>query len=127
MDAEIIKDTRLDINEFNQLVKMLQSSNEDFDIACENVKNLNLNHVLLLLIVKFLTLYTRRKFIAYLKTIDININSEDLTFKNIHSIIPNDDYYKSIFEGMVNNSISASYLDLEDNDYIESIKVKIKW
>ncbi|BCV01482.1 MAG: hypothetical protein CM15mV42_1640 [uncultured marine virus] len=52
-----------------------------------------------------------------------------LTFKDLHEEVSasKKDILKVIFQGMVNKSIQDSYLDFEENSYIEYINVKIKW
>ena len=131
MDAEIIENTRLTFEEFCNLTKMLKASDEDYNVACENVKNLNLDQVYLKLIAKELSLVKRRRFIAYMVENGISLSYDDneLTFKFIHSEIKEGGHgeHKYIFEKMVNKSVENSYLDLEDNDYIDFIKVKVKW
>jgi len=131
MDAEIIENTRLTFEEFCNLTKMLKASDEDYNVACENVKNLNLDKIYLKLIAKELSLMKRRRFIAYMveNNISLSYDPNELTFKVIHSEIKESGHeeHKYIFEKMVNKSVENSYLDLEDNDYIDFIKVKVKW
>ena len=131
MDAEITENTGLTITEFNNTVKMLKSVEEDFNVGYAAAKNLKLEPVIYKLMAKELSLDKRRRFCTLLKEdniIDI-YPYKKLTFKDLHKevLASKNDILKVIFQGMVNKSIQDSYLDFEENSYIEYINVKIKW
>ena len=57
----------MEAHEFNSLKTMLTSSNEDFNIAVENIKNLKIDAIYIIFLVKILTLKKRSEFVIMMQ------------------------------------------------------------
>lgn len=131
----IEKITDITVQDFINIAELLEASNEDFELALENIKNLNFDLGSLLLFMKPLNLNRRMRFydvfIEDLKNYFSSKHSigEDLTLEKIHNMIfnSNNELSKEVFEKTVTKIILNSYSTANMFDFIKEIDIKIKW
>ena len=115
----------INIDQLNQLQKMLEGGDDDFEIAISNITNINLNQVYIKLISKNIRPHKRGRFLNALK-----ING-DMTFNGIYNDISADNtliesevlkkYYTNTIEVFITNAVNA--LDVPLN----KLKVESQW
>lgn len=77
----------IDVEVFENLVKMLNSSQEDQDLALENIKNINPDLLYHKLFVKSLLFKRRLKYVCFF---DLDLDWTDLTMLEIMKEVKND-------------------------------------
>jgi len=113
-------------NEFFSLVDMINSSNEDFEVAMENIKNLKLNNLYIKLLYKAINLSKRSEFVTAIEPLEYKIKEvpENFTLIALYDEIKNSNVYeyKDIFE----NIIGKTLLNMTTMTFIKDIKVNIR-
>lgn len=138
MDAKDVKNRGLTIPEYIHIVNMLQASEEDFEVATSNIKNLMDESpewdVLLKLMYKELVFSKRyafsRKFELNLDVSSKLINYNDplsyaSMYKEIKSLEKVDVNLKALFTYVISNIISKT--NTTAYDFIDDVNIKIKW
>jgi len=131
----IEKITDITVQDFINIAELLEASNEDFELALENIKNLNFDLGSLLLFMKPLDLNRRMRFYdAFNEDLKNYFSSkhsigEDLTLEKIHNMIFNshNELSKEVFEKTVTKIILNSYSTANMFDFIKEINIKVKW
>lgn len=121
------------VEEYKNILKMLNASEEDFNLAVETIINLDLYEHYYTIFVKQLALDRRSKFINRVK------ETKEISFAGVHIKVT--DYYqklvgmnpsknfKDCFEYYVANDVlrmHSPFLNAENN-FVESIEIKLKW
>jgi hypothetical protein len=115
----------INLDQLNQLQKMLEGGDDDYEIAISNIINLNLNQVYIKLISKNIKPQRRGRFLNAFQI------KGDMTFNGIYNDISIDNtliesevlkqYYASTIEVFITNAINA--LDVPLN----KLKVESTW
>lgn len=136
--------------EFISLKKMLSSdTEEDINVALENIKNLELDPLYILMLAKQCRVYTRNlildkfdsyifndpNFFNYKKEVmqrwGNNPTVVDISWENLHKTImehySDDDNAKKIFTTMFDAEIQVAIKTVIDYYFVDNINVKIKW
>lgn len=136
MDEKNVKNRGLTIPEYIHIVNMLQASNEDFEVATSNIRNLMDEgpewDILLRLIYKELVFSKRYAFSSEFKLASasklINYNdpfSYASMYKKIKSLEKDNVNLKALFNYIISNIISKT--NTTAYDFIDDVNVKIKW
>ena len=136
--------------EFISLKKMLSSdTDEDRNVALENIKNLELDPLYILMLAKQCGVYTRNlilekfdsyifkdpNFLNYKKEVQRrwgnNPTVVDISWENLHRTITehysDDDNAKKIFTTMFDAEIQVAIKTVIDYYFVDNINVKVKW
>jgi len=118
------------IVEFDHLIKMLKSSdNDDCNIAKENIKNLKLDFIPCLLIAKGLALESRSDFLKYLDAeMQIDLRYIDMRFHEIYKMIKENgskEENKILFKYLLEQEMQRYYADIYT--FCNKIDVSIQW
>ena len=137
MDEKNIKSRGLTIPEYIHIVNMLQASNEDFEVATSNIRNLMDESpewdILLKLMYKELVFSKRYAFSSEFKLAApdsklINYNdpfSYASMYRKIKSLEKDNVNLKALFNYIISNIISKT--NTTAYDFIDDVNVKIKW
>jgi hypothetical protein len=123
------------LEEFKNLLKMLNASQDDFDLAVETIRNMDLHVEFPVLIAKCMSLDKRVEFIKNFK------DREDISFKNGISLrltiyyqrikeckdLPEN--FKECFEHYVTKYVFPLWLPTNtiSKSFIEDLDVKFNW
>ncbi len=136
--------------EFIALKKMLNSqTEEDVNVAIENIKNLELDPLYILLLVKQCGIHTRNtvlekfdshifsdpKFGEFKKEVQrywgTNTTVVDNSWENLYRTIMvyyhNDENVKKIFSTMFDAEIQVAIKSVIDYSFVDTINIKVKW
>lgn len=138
---------KLDLKTYKQLKKMLKSTDEDFQIAVENIKNIEISSIATTLLAKHLVYGKRADFLAEFKEritlslagdqmpqdkngredriLDIDLSWESL-FPKLKESPHLTDFDKELVEHEINELISETLKTL-DYKFIKHIKIELKW
>lgn len=133
MDAENVKDRRLTLDNYKQMVNMLKGSDEDFNIALENILNLKDEshywNILNRLFYKEIVFSRRYDFNSKFGIANDWRDPQDhnITYNALHSEIQklNNEDLKSVFSYVVNRDLNQTYKS--SYDFFDSVDIKIKW
>ena len=137
MDAKDVKNRGLTIPEYIHIVNMLQASEEDFEVATSNIKNLMDESpewdILLKLMYKELVFSKRYAFSRELLNLDVGsklINYNDplsyaTIYKKIKDLEKASVSLKALFTYVISNLISKT--NKTAYDFIDDVNIKIKW
>lgn len=138
MDAKDVKNRGLTIPEYIHIVNMLQASEEDFEVATSNIKNLMDESpewdTLLKLMYKELVFSKRYAFSREFEfNLDVGsklINYNDplsyaSIYKNIKNLEKVDVNLQALFTYVISNLISKT--NKTAYDFIDDVNIKIKW
>ena len=124
--------TKINIDQFNSLVNMINSTDEDLNLAIENIKNLNLDEIYLKLILKKLNNEKRTLLFSSLKKNNIvkytSINqSVGLDYCSLYNDIINNNAneYKDIFEYILSDHL-LNLCQSNNWDFIKTININVK-
>lgn len=138
----------IEINEFKNLKNMLFSSDEDFEIAIENLNNLKLEPIYLIFLAKSLSLDKRKNFFdkltdskaityfekfkkSFKRRYGQSYESIDLSWENIYLKIkkdyPNNDEVKKMFESEFGYEFKEDVIGTSDWDFINDIELNVTW
>jgi hypothetical protein len=120
---------KISITELLELERMLNAGNEDYEVAVNNIKNLNFNVIYIMLLSKNLNSDKRREFLNYFEIDSVNL--AELSFNNLYKEISlnveliQDEILKEYFyhsiKKLVTQSLDALSLPILD------ASIKIKW
>jgi len=116
---------KLDKKMYHQLKKMLLSSDEDFEMACETLKNIEKSPNILILLAKGLVYKRRMDFIDIAGPIQLDDLSWETTFKTIKENNPSaldKEIVETEFTELIHSTLNG--LDFE---MIKKIKINLKW
>ena len=124
MDAKNNEYSGLTLEEFNNLVDMLNAQNQDFKLGIETIKNSNLYPFLIGLLSRKIKLVRRVPFLNY-----FGFNKKQLDFNYLHKEVSNcpDPEAKIIFQNTLNDVYKSALVDLNKCSFITSVNVEIKW
>jgi len=121
----------ISVDEFNTIIHMINSNDEDHDIAIENIINLKLSLTFIKLIAKKLNNITRHQFISNLAHKDVvksSFSQSKFDFDSLYNDIMdnNANECKDIFEYLIGNHILDSYKNALKYNFIKTINVNVK-
>jgi len=113
-------------NEFFSLVDMINSGDEDFEVAIENIKNLKLNDLYIRLLYKAINLSRRSEFVTAIESLEYKIKEvpENFTLNALHDEIKNNDTYE--YQDIFENIIGKLLLNMTTMTFVKDIKVTIR-
>lgn len=138
----------IETKEFENLKNMLLSSDEDFEVAIQNLNNLKLKPIYSILLAKSLSLEKRKDFFdklidsattTYFETFKKSFKrrygedyeSIDLSWKTIYLKIKedytNDEEVKEAFKFAFANEFKEGLIMTSDWDFINDVKLNITW
>ena len=121
------------VNEFDSLKRMLTSSDEDFNIAIVNIKNLKIDGIYIAFLIKILTLKKRTDFIIVMKELyETFIDSFKITTKQStsHPVIylPWNSLYEKIkIDYKDNENVKAMFKSLFLNEFDNKVILNNNW
>ncbi|MBE18158.1 MAG: hypothetical protein CMH79_05300 [Nitrospinae bacterium] len=125
---------------FYELKKMLEGSAEDFEIALENISNMDMSSISILLLGKSL-MYGKRnefmlKFEPSIKLVFQSSQEKDLlspynmAWDNLFKVLKNNPYLTDLDKDLVESELSTlvgETLVSLDYDFIKNLKFDLKW
>lgn len=116
----------INTNEFFSLVNMINSGNEDFEVAIENIKNLKLNDLYIKLLYKAVNLSRRSEFATAIESLEYKIKEvpENFTLNALYDEIKNNDTYE--YQDIFENIIGKLLLNITTMTFVKDIKVTIR-
>lgn len=135
------------VNEFHSLTRMLTSSDEDFNIAVENIKNLKIDAIYIVFLVKILTLKKRSDFVMMMTERygtfidDFKIITKQLTsyntpviylawnsvYEKIKTDYKDDENVKAIFKSLFLNEFDNKVILNNNWTFFNEKKLEILW
>jgi hypothetical protein len=125
------------LDDFRNLVTMLQASKEDFEVAIKIIENLNVDPIFHALFMKCLTFNKRSEYSSHFfehvyqtkdKKRNFFIDYKELELKELYIKVKilNNQLCKDIFDHVMKTLLNETF---EDYDFIDSEKTKmtIKW
>jgi hypothetical protein len=123
------------LQEFKNLLKMLNASQDDFDLAIETIRNMDLHVEFLVLIAKCMSLDKRVQFTKDFK------DKEDILFKTgirlrlmdyYHRVRESKDLpenFKECFEHYVTKYVFPLWAptSIRGNSFLEDVNIKFNW
>ncbi len=124
MDAKNNEYSGLTLEEFNNLVDMLNAQNQDFKLGIETIKNSNLYPFLIGLLARKIKLVRRASFLNY-----FGFNKKQLNFNYLYKEVSNcpDPEARIIFQNTLETIYKSYLLDLTKCFFITSVNLEIKW
>ena len=140
--------TQLSVSDFMNLKRMLNSTTEDYSIAIENIKNLELEGIYILLLAKasgvsvrnemleqFKDIFIADPYASFVKTISRywggDMQVHDLSYENIYRCISNnfsnDVSLRLVFELQFTNELKSDILTAINYSFLDDINIKVKW
>ena len=117
----------METQDFINTLNQLKATDDDFEIAVSNLKNLKVDDIYIIMLGKELIFDKRKEFIKEFPTVTWP-EGNNFTYRVIHSYIKErNDSTKDIFTYMVSKSISDGIVDIEQFNFVESIKVNLRW
>ena len=117
----------MNLENFINTLKQLKGDTADFEIAVSNIHNLEVDSIYKLLFAKELTGSRRRDFIKEFPTVDWP-GADKVTYQAVYHEGKNrnlegqeEDTY------LLSTNINNSIIDINTFDFIDNIKVKLKW
>ena len=125
----------MEVNEFDSLKRMLTSSDEDFNIAVENIKNLKIDAIYIVFLVKILTLKKRSDFVIMMTEQygtfidDFKIITKQLTSYNTPVIyLAWDSVYEKIKTDYKDDeNVKATFKSLFLNEFDNKVILNNNW
>tara|TARA_R110000744_G_scaffold60794_5_gene125837 strand:- start:7984 stop:8397 length:414 start_codon:yes stop_codon:yes gene_type:complete len=125
----------MEVNEFDSLKRMLTSSDEDFNIAVENIKNLKIDAIYIVFLVKILTLKKRSDFVTMMTVQygtfidDFKIITKQLTSYNTPVIYLawNSVYEKIKTDYKDDENVKATFKSLFLNEFDNKVILNNNW
>tara|TARA_R110002167_G_scaffold89843_4_gene242395 strand:- start:38153 stop:38569 length:417 start_codon:yes stop_codon:yes gene_type:complete len=138
----------MEVNEFDSLKRMLTSSDEDFNIAVENIKNLKIDAIYIVFLVKILTLKKRSDFVTMMTVQygtfidDFKIITKQLTsyntpviylawnsvYEKIKTDYKDDENVKATFKSLFLNEFDNKMININNNwTFFNEKKLEILW
>ena len=115
----------MDLEEFKITKKQLHATEEDFELALENIDNLKLSQNIKILFCKDLSFNKRHRFRERFKlTLEEREMSTGEMFETIKST--GTDAEKSMFTYLVEESIEKGFFN-GGFDFLNKLKVDLKW
>ena len=114
------------LEEYKKLRELLHASDEDYTVACENIKNLKLNNVVLMMFAKSLMFGKRQDFCEKFKIDYHTIKEWNEIFKD-YSI---KDWFPSLHEKeIIEHEVHQQMLPvfLSTWSFIKDINIKLNW
>ena len=118
---------KMNIKELDNTLQMLKGSDEDFQIAVSNIRNLKLDNVYILLLGKELVREERTRFIKEFAELDWP-KSGEFTYKDLYNMVKdNDNNAQEVFTHFLTKTIHESILKINSFDFIDNFKIEVKW
>jgi len=127
---------KLDIKTYKELKKMLIASNEDFEIACSNIKNIDISNIAIVILAKCLIYGKRQVFVnkfekCILSILEIKDSSKiDLSWDNLFFRFSKNlnitDFDKEIINLELDTMVEEALQSLEFT-FINKVKLELKW
>lgn len=138
----------LNISEYKELVKMIRSSKEDKNLAIENLKNLKIDNIYKIFVLKgahlddreyllkeLVFLFEKDPFSNLYETIErqwgrkeINL---DLSWSALHDVIKKhynaDEDVKKLFELIFKSETESTIIKALNFDFVDNVETTIKW
>jgi len=133
---------KLDKRTYRQLRRLLSSSDEDFEIACENIKNMDISNIAVTLLAKHLVYGRRNQYMdEFTERIKITIGdiyksneaikgTFDFSWKNIIPQFVKSPHLteldKEIITFEIEELVGQTLVSL-DYTFIKNLKLELKW
>jgi len=114
----------INLEEYKKIKELLLASNEDFEVGCENIKNLNTSPIEEMLFAKTLTFHRRYAFCEKFKIKEESIKEWNELFKSFNVLTTS----KSEKE-LIEHEIHQQLVPIIKNSYefTKEIKFKLDW
>ena len=117
----------MNLEDFINTLKQLKGDTADFVIAVSNIHNLQVDSIYKLLFAKELTGSRRKDFIKEFPTVDWP-NPDKFTYKALyHECKKRKLEVQEVFTYLLSTNINNSITDINTFDFIDNIKVQLKW
>tara|TARA_R100000315_G_C5204488_1_gene120689 strand:+ start:354 stop:716 length:363 start_codon:yes stop_codon:yes gene_type:complete len=118
---------KMNIKELDNTLQMLKSTEEDFNIAVSNIKNLDLDPVYILLLGKELVTTQRENYIKEFPHINWP-QADEFTYKALYNMLrEKDKNAQDVFTHFLTKTLSENVLKINSFEFIENFKIKVKW
>ena len=113
----------INLKEYKKLRELLHGSDEDFEVACENIKNLKLNDIVLMMFAKSLMFGRRQDFCEKFK-VDYHVVKEwNELFKDLKKSLHHTE--KDIVEYEVHEQMVPVFKNTWS--FINNVDIKLNW
>lgn len=123
----------MEVNEFDSLKRMLTSSDGDFNIAVENIKNLKIDGIYIAFLIKILTLKKRNDFIIVMEELyetfidNFKITTKQSTSNSVIYLTWNSLYEKIKIDYKDNENVKAMFKSLFLNEFDNKVILNNNW
>lgn len=114
----------INLEEYKKIKELLLASKEDFEVGCENIKNLNTSHIEEMLFAKTLMFHKRYAFCEKFKIKEESIKEWNELFKSFN-VLKTSESEKELIEYEIHDQL----VPIIKNSYgfIKEIKFKLDW
>ena len=128
-----VEKVKLNLTTWKSLKKLLNASDEDFELACESIKGMDISSVAICVLAKYL-MYGRRiefkkKFQPSLTLVGVDENI-DMSWKSMLPLFSESPYLTDIDKVIIQQEIEglvSETLKTLDYDFIKKVKLELKW
>ena len=113
----------ISLKEYKKLRELLHASNEDFEVGCENIKNIKPSPVTLRMFAKSLMFGRRQSFCDKFKLDNHDVKEWNELFKDVNTITISTD--KEIVEYEVHQQMLPVFK--KTWSFIKDINIKLDW
>tara|TARA_B110000467_G_scaffold152125_1_gene161173 strand:- start:644 stop:1069 length:426 start_codon:yes stop_codon:yes gene_type:complete len=138
----------LSISEYHELVKMLRSSKDDREIVIENLKNLDVDDIYKIFVLKSSNLdhredllkpleflFDNEPFKSLYETVDRKWGGQDivldLSWSTLHKLIKenysDNQHVKNLFELVFKSETESTIIKALSFDFVDTVETTIKW
>ena len=111
------------IVEYKKLRELLHASDEDYEVACENIKNIKLSPVTMKMLAKSLMFGRRQSFCDKFDIDHYSIKEWNQIFKDVNNITISTD--KDIVEWEVHQQMIPVFK--KTWSFVKDVKLKLNW
>jgi hypothetical protein len=113
----------INIEEYKKLRELLHASDEDYEVACENIKNIKLSPVTMKMLAKSLMFGRRQNFCEKFDIDYYTIKEWNQIFKDVNNITISTD--KDIVEWEVHQQMIPVFK--KTWSFVKDVKLKLNW
>ena len=115
----------ISLKEYKKLRELLHASDEDFEVACENIKNVKTTSIIKMMFAKSLMFGRRQSFCEKFKLDSYAVKEWNEMFKEVNSTVGIYDNDREIIEFEVHEQMLPVFKGTWS--FINDVKIELNW
>jgi len=117
----------MNLEQFTNTLQTLKGTEEDYEIAISNLRNLNVDSIYILLLGKELVSSRRAEFMKAFPSVEW-ATGKDFTYKALYNECKRRKLdVQEIFTYLISTNIKDTILSTDTFGFVDDVKIKIKW